>query len=146
MAKELVKVTLERTESTDEGTFGRIVLGERVFYTLELPWRDNQSNISCIPLGIYRWVWGFSSRFKRPMYLAIGVENRTGVRIHSANLAGDTERGFKSQLNGCIALGDPIGRLGNQRAILLSAKATREFEQLMDRKPFIMEIKLCSNS
>lgn len=137
----MVKVRLERFDLSDQGTFGRLVLADRLFFTGELPWRNNQPGISCIPTGIYRWVWTFSPRFKRHLYLALDTDPRTGVRIHSANLMGDLQAGYKAQLQGCIALGKSIGNIGKQRALLLSVPAVREFEMLMDRKPFVMEIK-----
>lgn len=134
------RIILIREKSTDQGTFGRIRIGLDYFYTLELPWRDNQNNISCIPAGIYRCTMTLSSRFKKRMYLVDGVNKRTGIRIHSANLAGDKTIGYKSQLSGCIALGEKIGFIEKQRAILLSTSAIRKFESLMNGQDFTLEI------
>lgn len=134
------RIILIRTESTDQGTFGKIRIGNEYFQTLELPWRDNQNNISCIPAGIYTCKMTLSSRFKKRMYLVDGVNKRTGIRIHSANLAGDKSLGYKSQLSGCIALGEKIGFIEKQRAILLSTTAIRKFEIIMNGQDFVLEI------
>lgn len=135
-----MKVTLERLESTDQGTFGRIFFGHNWLYTGELPDRDNQVNISCIPKGDYQVLWTYSPAFKRMMYLVTDVDGRSGIRIHPANLMGDTSKGFKSHLYGCIALGEKRGWLGGQKAVLLSRPAVRMFEDVLERQPFELEI------
>lgn len=135
-------VVLTRFETGDEGTFGRTVTrGGLFFYSGELPWRENQSNISCLPPGFHECVWTFSDRFRRFMYLILGTDPRAGIRAHSANLMGDREAGYKAQLNGCIALGERLGWIEGQKALLLSAPAIRRFEQHMGYKPFTLEIK-----
>jgi len=74
------------------------------------------------------------------MYLVEAVDKRTGIRKHSANLMGDIKKGFKAQLNGCISLGERLGWIDGQKAVLLSAPAMRRFENLMGGKPFVLEI------
>ena len=133
-------ITLVRHESTDQGTFGVIKINELILFTGELPNRENKANISCIPTGKYRCVWTFSPRFKRFMYLVESVPQRAGVRKHAANLMGDASLGYKAQLNGCIALGEKLGWIEGQKALLLSAPAMRRFETYMERKPFELEI------
>lgn len=137
----LPKIILERREFSDEGTFGRLVLGSQSYFTGELPWRENRADISCIPLGIYEWIYTYSPRFRRNLYLATRVDGgRFGVRIHPANFMGDLSKGYKCQLNGCVALGERIGIISNQKGLLLSSPAVGSFERLMNYKPFVMEI------
>jgi len=76
------------------------------------------------------------------VYLVNGVKDRTGIRVHSANLMGDDTRGYKRQLNGCIALGERLGWIEGQRAVLLSYPAVRRFETLMAGKTFELEIRI----
>ena len=64
---------------------------------LELPYKDNTRNISCIPKGIYKVEKTYSPRFKKSLYLVRDVPNRSGIRIHVAN--------FNYQLKGCLAPG-----------------------------------------
>ena len=134
------KVTLVRFESSDHGTFGKIYVEGFTFYTLELPWRDNRNDISCIPSGTYTCKMTRSPRFKKDLYEVLGVKGRFAIRIHSANLAGDVKKGFKSQLNGCIALGEKLGTLEKQKAIFVSKPAVANFEKLMNYEPFILEV------
>jgi hypothetical protein len=73
--------------------------GEVLFqcFSLELPWKDNERNISCIPDGRYPIVPRFSERFKNHLHI-LNVPSRDLILIHEAN--------FVHQLRGCIAVGD----------------------------------------
>lgn len=133
-------VLLRRLETGDHGTFGWIVLPGLALFTGELPWRENQSNLSCLPDGGYNVVWTYSPAFRREMYLLLGTHPRSGIRKHSANFMGDRTKGLRSQLYGCIALGERLGWMDGQKALLLSAPAVRRFESYMERKPFRLEI------
>ena len=132
-------VFLERLDQSDQGFFGRLTAGSLLLYSGELPWRDNQPNVSCVPAGHYRCVWTYSPRFRRYMYLLLGTQPRAGIRKHPANLMGAAP--YRTQLNGCIALGERLGWIDGQKALLLSAPAVRKFEAHMGYKPFLMEIR-----
>ena len=55
---------------SDNGTFGVWINDNKpLFVTLELPWKDNQKDISCIPAGTYKVVKQFSNHFQREVYL-----------------------------------------------------------------------------
>lgn len=131
---------IERLETSGSGTFGRFITDGLTLFTGELPDRDNAPNISCIPAGRYRCTWTYSPAFKRFMYLLLPVKGRSGIRIHSANLMGLPSPPLKRQLHGCIAMGERLGAIDGQKAILLSAPAVRRFENHMKREPFDMEI------
>lgn len=135
-------VGLFRLETSPQGTFGKLVLpnGLRLF-TGELPWRDNQPQVSCIPVGLYRVVWGYSPHLKHNAYLVQDVARRFGIRIHAANLMGETAIGLRAQVNGCIALGEKLGTMEGQKALLVSAPAITKLEAVMERKPFILEVR-----
>jgi len=135
-----MKAVLERLESSDQGTFGRITFGSTTLFTGELQEKGNASNASCIPAGNYKCLWTYSNAFKRQMYLVDSVPNRAGIRIHSANFMGDRSCGLKCQLYGCIALGEKLGVMDGQKAVLLSAFAVRKLEAAMARQPFELEI------
>ena len=50
-----VNLLIIRETFTDKSTIGKLfVNGEYFCYTLELPYRDNQRRISCIPSGEYK--------------------------------------------------------------------------------------------
>jgi hypothetical protein len=141
-----LRLRLQRFEDGDQGTFGTLVVPDDgtnyYFYTGELPWRDNKPRISCIPVGIYscKLVDRRESHFKKWLYNVQDVKGRSGILIHSANFMGDKEKGYKKQLEGCIALGDKLGFMDGQRAVLLSTPAIRRFETLMNGRDFTLEI------
>ena len=132
-------VLVERLETSDQGTFGRVLFAGLMLYTGELPDRNNAPNVSCIPAGLYQGLWTFSPAFKRFMYLITPVRGRSGIRAHSANLMGFNPP-YRKQLNGCIAFGERLGWMDGQKALLLSAPAVRRFEQALNRETFQMEI------
>lgn len=137
---QVSKVILERHETSEQGTFGKFIFNNFNCFTGELPDQDNLSNVSCIPKGTYNCVWSYSPAFKREMYEILNVPKRSGIRIHSANFMGNEKKGYKKQLNGCIALGEKLGEMDYQKALLVSKPAVRQFETLMNEQPFILEI------
>lgn len=128
------KVILKREKSSKNQTLGFIQLENNKFHTLELPDLNNLPNISCIPKGRYKVKWTFSPRFMKYTYEIQDVPGRSGIRIHVAN--------HYYQLNGCIALGKGLLDINKDGTIDVteSKKAIQEFEDLMGRKEFILEI------
>jgi len=136
----MIHAILERLDWGDQGIFGRVLVPGLILFTGELPYRDNQPDISSVPAAVYNVDWTYSLRFRRMMYLLLGTDPRAGIRAHSANFMGDDTLGYRRQLNGCIAFGEKLGWMGGQKALLLSAPAVRRFETHMERKPFKLEI------
>lgn len=141
----MLNVTLERQESTDQGTFGVLSFEGREMRSLELPWRGNQRQLSCIPEGVYVCALIRSPKFGR-IYGVLDVPGRSNVLVHSANFAGDVHLGWDTQLHGCIAPHRRRGFLSNtrgkpQRAGLLSRPALSELMAWADGRNFQMEIK-----
>ncbi len=128
------KATLTRSPSTDQGTFGTLVLDDgTTFHSLELPWRDNTRGLSCIPAGTYMFKKVDSPKHGE-CYMGVDIPGRSEIEIHAANYAGDVALGYRSDLLGCIALGKQIGPLAirgplrRQMAVLQSKVAIAEFE------------------
>ena len=101
--------TLTRNEYTNQGTFGVLNVNDKSFFSLELPWRENKSNISCIPCGQYKASLRYSPHFKKNLYCLSGVPNRNFILIHGANFAGDEAMGYQTHLQGCISIGKSMG-------------------------------------
>ena len=71
------------------------------FHAVELPWKDNQHNISCIPEGKYILQKEKpNSHFNYDHFSVLNVKDRGGIKIHIAN--------YVSQLRGCIAPGKDL--------------------------------------
>lgn len=117
------KVTVNRTETGDDGTFGTLRTDSGFqCYTLELPDKNNNPGKSCIPPGTYQCEKRTSPKHGK-CYYVLNVPGRTDIEIHSANWAGDTDKGLKCQLLGCLAPGRAIGELEGQKAVLSSRDA-----------------------
>lgn len=137
-------VIIEREKSCDEGTFGTLIIEGITWccFTGELPWRDNAIGKSCIPIGTYECVWHKSPKFGW-CYRVKNVPGRSHILIHAANFMGDRSKGFKSELNGCIALGNNIGIIPSnlQKAIIDSRVAVNKFASILKNEPFKLIIK-----
>lgn len=78
------------------GTNGELLLnGAKVCSTIELPWKNNQSRISCIPEGRYELVKRYTPRFGHH-FILLNVPNRSYILLHAANDA-------MKEIKGCIA-------------------------------------------
>lgn len=128
-------VTLTRQSDDGIQTLGELRIGSFSCKTLERPWKYNMKNISCIPKGTYRVKYTFSPKFLKYTYEILNVPQRSGIRIHSANYFFD--------LLGCIALGDSYSDINKDGKldILNSRKTVKNFEDLLQRKEFILIIK-----
>ena len=79
-----------------EGVNGVLLLeGTELCKTIELPWKNNQPRISCIPEGRYRLRRRHSPRF-REHFEVMDVKDRKYILFHAGNDAG-------KELRGCIA-------------------------------------------
>ena len=67
------------------------------FKTVELPWKDNQRRVSCIPAGTYTAIKHHSPKFGPCLWIQ-DVPGRSEILIHPAN--------FWHDLLGCIAPGE----------------------------------------
>lgn len=96
------------------GTNGEIRLdGRKLCASIELPWRHNRRQVSCIPEGVYRLGKRYSLKYKWHLEL-LDVPGRSLILIHAAN---DAHR----ELRGCIAPVSHLtgeGRGNNSRAAL----------------------------
>lgn len=139
--QRMVKVILKREESQDFGTFGIITLPNgKQFDTLELPDKENKRQVSCIPKGIYPCNIINSPKFGQ-VYGVLNVPNRTNILIHAGNYGGDVEKGYRSDILGCILLGKGRGKLNNQPVVMSSRIALKEFMAALNNKPFELEVK-----
>ena len=118
------------------GTNGEFFFnGNRVCSSIELPWKNNQHRISCIPEGRYELRKRYTAERGRHLILA-DVPGRQLILIHAANDA-------KKELQGCIA---PVCILiaegkGSQSRIAVAKINTIVFPVLDKKKQFFLIIK-----
>ena len=103
------------------GTNGKLECeGKFICYTIELPWKNNEKRVSCIPVGKYFIRKRYSAKYKWHLEL-VDVPNRTYILIHPANNA-------QKELRGCIA---PVTKLSGPGLGLLSRKAFIKLKDLV---------------
>lgn len=106
----------------EKGTNGALFFqGIFVCFTIELPWKENARNISCIPDGRYELKLWYTNRFKHHL-LVKDVPGRSGILIHPANDA-------LKELEGCIA---PVMHLTGIGTGLYSRKALDKLLMLVE--------------
>jgi hypothetical protein len=113
-------LVLSRTYFPD-GTNGKLECeGKFICYTIELPWKNNETKVSCIPEGKYFIRKRYSSKFQWHLEL-LDVKNRSLILFHPANNA-------LKELNGCIA---PVSKLSGPGLGLQSRIAFRKIKDLI---------------
>ena len=98
---KVVNLLIIRETFTDKSTIGNLYLdGEWLCDTLELPWKDNQRSVSCIPAGQYkvRLRTARESATRDYLHLLIqDVPNRDYILVHIGNKSSDSR--------GCVLVG-----------------------------------------
>ena len=102
------------------GTNGELYYnGNRICFTIELPWLNNEPSVSCIPEGSYELEKYFSEHLGNHLHLKT-VASRSLIMIHAANDA-------IKELRGCIA---PVSILTAEGKGLRSMIALRKILDL----------------
>jgi len=116
-----MKVKLSRIASRNDGVFGTIAVdGMPIAVSLERPWLDNKTSISCIPAGIYTAKRVNSPKFGN-VFEVTNVPNRKHILIHSGNIAEDTQ--------GCIIIGESFNVWSTGQCSVASSRIA--FAELM---------------
>lgn len=102
--KSSMRAFLLRLAHEPEQTIGQLVLYNEIVplwscYTLELPWRNNQRNVSCIPAGQYFVGHRESERFGHHLHIK-NIPGRMWCLFHAGN--------FSRQVQGCVLVGRSV--------------------------------------
>jgi hypothetical protein len=90
-----MKLELIRTYHPN-GTNGELLLnGDKICSTIELPWNENKTQVSCIPEGKYELRKRYTQRFGKH-FILMNVPRRSYILLHAANDA-------LKEIKGCIA-------------------------------------------
>ena len=126
------RLYLVRFERTDQYTLGALFNRGLEVLVLEPPWKDNQPNVSCVPIGVYQCALRRSPRFGL-RYWVKDVPGRSWILVHSGNVVRHTK--------GCLLPGLKAGYLKGQRAVLNSKAAVRRLEESLEGRPFELSIE-----
>ena len=115
-----MKLEIIRVEHSETGTFGTLSIDGQAFcVTLELPYRGNMNNVSCIPPGLYQCQRTLSPLIEKitggkwdQTFEITGVPARSRILLHSGNTVQDT--------HGCVLVASSFGKLKGERAVLNS--------------------------
>jgi hypothetical protein len=139
----MIKATLQRF-SQDKVTFGKLHLegiDHPDIYTIELPWKDNYPNISCIPAGLYSCIPHESEKYPNT-YEVTFVPGRTAILIHSGNFACEVNLSnahYNSDTRGCIIVG--FGIQEETPMVTRSKAALKYLQETFGKKNFSLEVK-----
>jgi len=121
------RAVLIRLKENNKQTLGRLFIfnGLDIQYkccTLELAWKDNKRNKSCIPTGEYTAKCRVSDKYG-DHYLIENVDMRDYILIHPAN--------YYTELRGCIAVGHDFVDINKdgQNDLTYSKRTMRELLQ-----------------
>ena len=113
---------LTRTYFPD-GTNGKLECdGKLICNTIELPWKMNETKVSCVPEGKYFIRKRYSRKFQWHLEV-IDVKDRSFILFHPAN-------NVLKELNGCIA---PVTKLSGPGLGLMSRKAFIKLKDVVYR-------------
>jgi hypothetical protein len=126
--------------ASGESTFGVMMDDRNIPFavTLELAWKDNQHNVSCIPPGTY-----ITKRVVTPKhgecFQVMNVQDRDGILLHKANTIKD--------LLGCIGVGEKFDPVNGMDGIAESTLGYDEFmRKLQGVDSFSLRIIDCTDA
>jgi len=108
-----------------ESTFGVFIDDKNVPFavTLELPWKDNANNVSCIPCGTYK-VKRVTTPNHGNCFQITNVPNRTMILLHVANTNKD--------ILGCVGVGEKFDPVSGVDGIAESTFGYKEFMRKLE--------------
>ncbi len=135
----MTRAIIVRQRRSSQGTEGVMIAPGFTCFTMELNWHDNKTGKSCIPAGKYRCKLVRTPKHGL-VFMLVGVPGRFSILIHSGNVAGDIDQGWKTHSQGCLLLGKFRGFSQGQRAVLVSKLTVAAMMDVMGTE-FDLEIK-----
>lgn len=128
-------ITLERVYLPTE-TLGSLYDEERnlLAKTMELPWKENHNNVSCIPESEYDVIREATSNgHQYPHFRVLNVPGRNGILFHKITYVKD--------LKGCVGIGGAFQDL-NGDGVPDMIQSTIALAALYDRMPDKFRLKI----
>ena len=125
--------TLIRIKQGEKATLGKLFSDSKniICHTLELPWKDNFRDVSCIPEGVYQCAKFSGGKFQ-DVWQILDVVGRTYILFHNGN--------FLSDIRGCILVGKNHDKYKGEPIVNDSVNTLRRMRQSMPDK-FTLKIK-----
>ena len=122
---------LQRLSDSGNETFGELLDEDDRHLCVTIERSADDPIHPCIPPGTYDF-YRFQSPHNGDVWRTDSVPNRTLIEIHAAN--------FAYQLEGCIAVGDTIGKIGDTPAIFNSKMTLAKLRAILPDK-FTLTVK-----
>jgi hypothetical protein len=120
-------VVIERVYLPTETLGSMYINGTFACKTMELPWKENQRSISCIPEGSYKVIKQPPKADRPYPYFRLPeVSGRTGILIHKIS--------YVSGLKGCIGVGMEFADL-NKDGVPDIIRSGEALQMLIDKLP-----------
>lgn len=129
-----MQLKLKRTQHLPNATLGTLTIdGVKTdpIYTLENPKRKTDKD-NRIPAGTYKCKPYSGTKYK-DVYIVENVPNRSAILFHWGNTSKDTE--------GCLLLGNRIGKIGSEPAVLDSKQCFARFRSLIGKNEFTLVVE-----
>ncbi len=111
------------------GTNGAIFHKQQFLcFSIELPWRLNLSNLSCIPDGTYELELFYSPSFNHHLRVK-EVVDRSGILIHPANDALNELRGCIAPVSQLTGIGKGLGSRKALDLLLMRIEGFKEWDE-----------------
>lgn len=134
-----MKVEIIRSYQSAETVGVLIAKTDRIVFicrTLELPWKNNQRSVSCIPEGEYDVIKEQDSpKHHYPHFRILNVPGREGILIHIVNYVKDLE--------GCVGVGNSHIDM-NGDGLLDVANSTQTLKEMVSALPDKFKITIRS--
>lgn len=119
----MADINIQRLSYSRTETMGIMRINNLRFFTLELPWLDNQKNISCIPTGEYNYIKRVSPGKGYEVIELVDVPDRAYIQIHLGN--------YTRQIEGCILPGTGLKDIDRDGVIDVT-NSEEAFNQIMN--------------
>ena len=117
-------MNLVRWCSSTMGVFGTLEYNRFECVTVELPWRNNQPSVSCIPDGTYTLRRDYYHTGRYEAFEICDVANRSRILIHAANTIDD--------IKGCVGVGRELGWVNDRWAVTNSRETLDRLMRELD--------------
>ena len=134
---ELKRAVLIRLKDSGRQTLGELHIYDgllKIFSckTLEPAWKNNQRNVSCIPIGRYHVKARWSKKYK-DHFIVEEVRGRSYILFHVGNFREDTE--------GCVLVGRDYARIDSDELLdITSSRATMNTLLNLMPKEWLLDI------
>lgn len=129
----ILRVVIERVYLETETLGSWYINDEMICKTMELPWKNNQRGVSCIPEAFYDVIREAESpHHKYPHFRILNVPDRDGILVHKIT--------YVSGLKGCIGVGEFKDLNGDQVPDMINSGLN--LQKLYDLLPDKFELQI----